>query len=66
MDLELVRINYVAGVMYLALDMSSESLIEMMRGYAEINEYEVAEGYRKALISYLSKGNQYCRVKPHL
>ena len=63
MDTELIELYYAMGIYSLASGVPSEIVIEMMEDYAEEDRFEMAEGYKIALIKYLSAGTQYSRLK---
>lgn len=63
MDTELIKMYYEMGIYSLAAGIPSYIIIEMMEAYAEEDSFEMAEGYKKALIQFLSKGSQNSRLK---
>lgn len=63
MDTELIKIYYEMGIYSLASGIPSDIVIEMMEDYAEEDRFEMAEGYKRALVQFLSKGLQYSRIK---
>ena len=63
MDKELIKIYYEMGIYSLASGIPSDIVIEMMEDYAEEDRFEMAEGYKRALVQFLSKEVQYSRIK---
>jgi hypothetical protein len=63
MDTELIELYYKMGIYSLASGVPSDIVIEMMEDYAEEDRFEMAEGYKRALIQFLSKGSQNSRLK---
>ena len=65
MDMDLITLNYEAGLLSLSIGVRVQDMIEIMNGHAMDDDFEIAQGYKLALEDYLSKENTFnCKVKP--
>ena len=65
MDTELIQIYFEIGLHSLATGTPATILKEMERQAAEDEEFEEAEGYRKAYEAYMNTLTQNCRIKTY-
>lgn len=63
MDTEVIQIFYELGLHSLATGVPPHILKEMEISSAEENDFEQAEGYRKAYEAYMNTFTQNCRIK---
>ena len=65
MDIDLITMNYEAGLLSLSIGLPVQDMIEMMNDHAVDDDFEIAQGYKLALEDYLSKENTFnCKVNP--
>tara|TARA_R110002049_G_scaffold80888_1_gene205621 strand:+ start:236 stop:442 length:207 start_codon:yes stop_codon:yes gene_type:complete len=65
MDIDLITMNYEAGLLSLSIGLPVQDMIEMMNDHAMDDDFEIAQGYKLALEDYLSKENTFnCKVNP--
>ena len=65
MDIDLITMNYEAGLLSLSIGLPAEDMIEMMDDHAMNDDFEIAQGYKLALEDFLSKENTFnCKVNP--